>query len=87
MAQELNLPTLSDDLTYQQAEKMIKGVIQEMNTAVTAYESWLSSAAVKYGVDVNIGDYGSGKSVVIDEYTARNYGKDIGDWVHSSETC
>lgn len=42
---------------------------------------------MKYGVNVDIGDYGSGKFVVIDERTARNYGKEIGDWVSSSETC
>ena len=87
LGRELNLPQLSDDITRVQATADVQRVIAEMNAAVKEYESWLSAAAVKYGISVDIGDYGSGKFVVIDEHTARIYGREIGDWVSSSETC
>lgn len=83
LAPELNLPVMSDDITYTQA----KAMIEAMTSTTKEYETWLSAAAVKYGVSVDIGDYGSGRFVANSEQLARSYGVSVGDWVSSSSTC
>ena len=75
------------DVTEENAQAtldMLSGALDDFTSFV---EDRLSDIAVKYELYVSLGDYGSGRSVIVNESQASNYGMAVGDWLSSSSTC
>lgn len=48
-------------------------------------ENKLSDVGVEYDLHINLGDYGSGRTLITEEGHWSGYR--VGDWLPSSETC
>lgn len=72
-------------LTKSQAQERLSALLAALNTATSELESAIVDVALEHQLDVSLGDYGSGRSLILeDDHWS---GKDRGEWVYSSETC
>lgn len=87
------LSKMCDDLSaegsdYDTAKVFVQEVARNEDTLGRGdAKELISPVAVKHKIWVDLGYYGNGEFVIVDEDGASDYGVEIGGWVSSSESC
>lgn len=84
------------DKTRGEHQKTLNGMVSEYEAQVSALEQKLVDYALEHDLYLSLGDYGAGRSLL----TRKDFedsqengelshwsGKELGDWVYSSESC
>ena len=73
---------------YEEAKKFVHKIANSEDT-LGRYDvkNLITSVAIAHRIYCEVGDYGNGEFLVLEQYGASNYGVSIGDWISSSESC
>jgi len=72
-------------MKYNQEE--LEAKLQELVKDIDKAEQKAVEFALEYNLCLELGDYGAGKRLLLNDDEARQYGLTRGDWLYSSETC
>lgn len=86
---ELLCESLSDPMSnFETAKAFVKEVCRNEDTIGRQdTKNLVTPVAIAHKIYCEVGDYGNGEFIVLDQYGVSNYGVAIGDWVSSSESC
>lgn len=66
-------------------QSILNQMVRDYEKQVEELEGKLVEYALKHNLYLSLGDYGEGRSLILEE--DHWSGKDRGDWVYSSESC
>ncbi len=74
--------------TEDEANAAIKFLTDLHGAVGKAIENAIAPVAVKFQIPAYLGEYGrDGREVVLTEEDGEYAGREVGEWMHSSETC
>jgi hypothetical protein len=66
-------------------QQILDKMILDYEKKVSKLEDELAEYALEHNLQLSLGDYGNGRSLILTE--DHWSGKDRGDWLYSSESC
>lgn len=70
---------------HKEKQQQLNAMVAHYEKEVQSLEKVLVAFALEYELYLNLGDYGSGRTLVLERNNRRDKGR--GEWLYSSESC